>query len=182
MGGNLLNKIWLPNSEISNKVNRYVNQLFRGYLMIGIQLRYFYINDVTDTKNFLNCARQIEDNLTAQKILNRNKKVKWFVTSDNEEMLHQLNKTYPDKVIISEGALGHVFYDLRFYPRTILDLELLSKCDELVLTGGSTYGFLAAMKSFKMPYYINGGDGNMNKCVRMSLGSPSTTPLGRSVF
>ncbi len=140
------------------------------------------MNNVNDTINFLNCADQIEANLTAQKILNRKKKVKWFVTSDKEDMLDQLKKTYPDKVIISEGKIGHIHGGLHFYSRTILDVELLSKCDELVVTGGSTYGFLAAMKGFKMPYYINGGPANMTKCVRMSLGSPSLTPLNQSVF
>ena len=44
VGGNLLNKIWIPNDRIKSLINNYLNYEFNGYFMIGIQLRYQYIN------------------------------------------------------------------------------------------------------------------------------------------
>ncbi len=78
--------------------------------------------------------------------------------------------------------MGHVEENPNAYQRAILDVELLAKCDELVLTGGSTYGFVAAMKRKKMPYYVNGNSAAMVKCERMTLARPSVTPGGSAVF
>ena len=55
------------------------------------------------------------------------------------------------------------------YEKTILDNELLSRCDEMIITGGSTFGFLAAIKSQRMPYHVNIG---MHKCQRAQLSRP----------
>ena len=53
-----------------------------------------------------------------------------------------------------------------------MDVELFSKCDEMIISGASTYGFVAAMKSLRMPYYVNGIGFKMKKCAKMSLGKP----------
>jgi hypothetical protein len=182
VGGNLLNKLWKPQPNITKEIDRYVNEIFRNHFIIGIQIRSEYITDPIDTKTFLNCANEIEANLTLTN-QNQNKSVKWFIASDIKHMLDRLANEYPDKIVLSNGSLGHI--DLvsheNSYYRAILDVELLSKCDELVLTGGSTFGLVSAMKQLKMPYYINGRI-NMNKCVRMSMGDPPLTPKKLSVF
>ena len=44
----------------------------------------------------------------------------------------------------------HISDDPNGYYRTFLDVELLSKVnDELIITGGSTFGFVAAIKTQK---------------------------------
>ena len=70
------------------------------------------------------------------------------------------------------------------YEKAIIDVELLSRCDELIITGGSTFGFIAGMKSLKMPYYVNGFDNDMKSCRRNSLGfrNFSKTPDNVAVF
>ncbi len=169
----------MPKSDIRDEVNRYVSDLFRGHFIVGIQLRFTYIDDPQDTQTLLKCAQEIEANFT--KTNGNDKKVKWFVTSDRKDVLDRLSLEYPDKVVVSQGQVGHIEQDSSAYRRTILDVELLTKCDVLVLTGGSTFGFVAAMKQLKMPFYVNGRM-NMNKCERMSLGAPSLTHAKVAVF
>jgi hypothetical protein len=141
VGGNLLNKIWLPQDHISKKINYFVNNLFNGYYMIGIQLRYFYIQDPFDTYNFLNCVVEIENNLYRNEFIKSNYKgVKWYLSSDSVDVLNRLVKEFPNKIIIGNGLMGHVEKDPNAYERAILDVELMSRCNELVVTGGSTFG------------------------------------------
>ena len=61
--------------------------------------------------------------------------------------------------------------------RAILDVKLLSLCNELIVTGGSTFGWVASMKSLKLPMYIN-GQNRMNKCLRASLSDPPSGGQG----
>ncbi len=82
--------------------------------------------------------------------------------SDNQVVLDKLLKIkkYSTRIVYANrtdsGQIGHVETNVKAYTRTILDNELLSKCNELVMTGGSTFGFVASMKMSKMPYFING--------------------------
>ncbi len=140
VGGNLLNKMWTPKPLIKNKINNYLNKSFKDNFVIGIQLRYHYISDDQDTFKFIDCAVMIEKNLT-NSINGRNYKgVKWFVTSDRADILDRLVKSHPEKIIVSEGIIGHIELNKDSYSRSIMDIELLSNCNELVITGGSTYG------------------------------------------
>ena len=142
VGGNLLNKIWIPKNHIMNRVNYIVDNLFKDYYMIGLQMRYFYIDDPLDTYKFIDCAFEIEDNLTKMdsKFNKKYKGVKWFITSDSSDVIDRLAKEYPNKIVIGEGKVGHIVNSTDSYPRTIMDVELLSRCNDLVITGGSTFG------------------------------------------
>jgi hypothetical protein len=179
VGGNLLNKIWIPKSNILSRINHYLTNVFDKYFMIGLQLRYDYIIDDEDTSKFIHCARMIESkwsNLIKEKYNG----AKWFVTSDRQDILDRLVKLYPDKIITSDGKAGHILFNNDSYPKTIMDVELLSKCNELIITGISTYGFVSAMKMLKLPYYITAG--GMKECVKFDLGSPPTTNTGLALF
>ena len=179
VGGNLLNKMWIPKKTIRDRVEYYYNKYFKGYYVIGIQLRYQYIDKV-DTTTFLNCAKYLETELVesleslGDSFNSTYKGVKWFMTSDNEHILKKLVVNYKNKVIVTTETMGHVEYKKSSYPRAIIDVELLSRCNELIITGGSTYGFVAAMKSLKQAYYVN-GKSNMLTCRLHELSSPSLT-------
>ena len=110
VGGNLLNKMWIPKDHIMNRVNHYVNNVFKDYYMIGIQLRYQYIRDPLDTYKFINCSLEIEENLnkTINDFNSKYKGVKWFLTSDSSGVIDRLKKEYPDKIVVGEGIVGHV--------------------------------------------------------------------------
>jgi hypothetical protein len=59
----------------------------------------------------------------------------------------------------------------------MLDVELLSLCDELIVTGPSTFGWVAAMKSLKLPLFINGHN-RTEKCLRSKLSDPPSGGKG----
>ena len=141
VGGNLLNKHWLPRPIIKTQIDYYVENFFKGNYVIGLQLRTSYMNEQS-LQRFLDCAKDIES-------VAENLNIKWFVTTDSQALLDELRVTYGHKMIMVNGTIGHVYEspDVHLvYEKTILDNELLSLCDEIVITGGSTYGFVAAMK------------------------------------
>ena len=179
-----MNKMWIPKKTIRDRVEYYYDNYFKGYYVIGIQLRYQYIDDKADTPTFLNCAKQLETELfpsLGDSFNRKYKGVKWFMTSDNELILNRLLTKNKHKAIVANETMGHVEENPNSYPRAIIDVELLSRCNELIITGGSTYGFVAAMKSLKKAYYINGRL-NMSTCRLHELSRPSHTDLGTPVF
>ncbi|CAF0990978.1 unnamed protein product [Brachionus calyciflorus] len=144
VGSNLLNKFWHLGSNIQSDVDKIYNLYFKDNFVIGIQLRFLYLN-VEDIANFLECAFFVEK-------MNRQNKSKYFITSDNETIYEMLSD-YEEKIIRGRGKIGHIGETDAYY-RTILDNELLAKCNEIIITGGSTFGFVASMRKGIMPYYI----------------------------
>ena len=184
VGGNLLNKMWIPKKNLRDRVEYYYNKYFKGYYVIGIQLRYHYIDDKTDTPTFLNCAKQLETDILkslGDSFNSTYKGIKWFMTSDKEHILNRLVAENKHKAIVANETMGHVDERANAYPRAIIDVELLSRCNELVITGGSTFGFVASMKSLKKSYYVNGRS-NMTTCRLHELSKPSLTDTGYAIF
>jgi hypothetical protein len=104
-----------------------------------------------------------------------NKSVKWFVTSDEEDKLSRLIANYSGKIFTSNGTIAHFVSSTKGYLRTLLDIELMSRADEIIITGGSTYGFMSSLKSGKYPLFVNGRV-KAKKCERFSFSNPSLTP------
>lgn len=185
VSGSLLNEFWHPKWFIQDKIDQFLSKEFsKDYFIIGIQLRYFYLNHPNDTQKFIDCALHIE-NLHFKS--SGKKEVKWFVTSDSNEFLIEFKEKHSNKVILNtNGKIGHVYLDPDSYERSIMDVEILSKTDELLLTGGSTYGFLSSIRKQKLPYYVNGrrksGDEFEKQCEIMKLSRPSVTDVGAAVF
>lgn len=175
VGGNLLNRFWRPNQQIMNDVEAYLSEMFKNKIVIGFQLRYLYLNDY-DQEKFINCALDVEQEyLLSDKNLSSNS-FKWFLTGDSQEKMDLIIKKYPQKAFsTSKYPVGHIGEENKGFHRTILDVELLSKCNELIFTGGSTYGWIAAMKMLSLPLYIEGKNLTsitMKKCVRSTFSEP----------
>jgi hypothetical protein len=84
-----------------------------------------------------------------------NRTMKWFVSTDKLAVLaEQIKTNYTDKVVQAAGKIGHVIFDTDAYERALLDIELLSQCDEVIITGGSSFGFMSSLKNQKKPYFI----------------------------
>ena len=189
VGGNLLNRVWRPNKKLAEQIDAYFNKEFKNHFVIGIQLRYgdanpnqIYLDEKKDTAKFIDCALEIERNFTRQNSrLNTTGLFKWFIASDSETNINNILTKYPGKAFTTEGNLSHVAYNSNGYQRTILDVELLSRCNETIITGGSTFGWISAMKQFKLPLYINGFS-TMQECVRAELSKLPKTPSGYGVF
>ena len=207
VGGNLLNKVWTPNKRLMKIIDEFVEKEFADYFVIGIQLRYWYLMDAElYTYRFINCALQIENDLLLKHNLTQKyKAIKWFIASDSETQLDKIVKLYPGKVLTANGSISHI-QNPDGYQRAIIDVELLSRCNEILMTGGSTFAFVGAMKSLRLPYNIDGQQVRLNpnhntilfkifysilntispppieKCHRVSLDSPPLRPDGISVF
>ena len=184
IGGNILNQLWIPNNSILDYVEYFYNKEFKGYYVIGFQLRFEYLEKEAkkDINKFLNCAKKIEKDYIRSNVLNTKqlKQIKWFITSDSEEYVNKILKSFPTKAMASNGTIEHIKFSTIGYRRTIVDVELLSRSDEIIITGGSTYGFVASMKSLKLSYYVNGK--SSSDCSRISLSSPPRTPKNTCIF
>ena len=180
VGANLLNKIIITKPGIQEIINHYIRSNFIDNFVIGIQLRTIYLDIEIDIMRFLLCALHIE-NEYLKNIKNKAKPVKWYISSDSEEVIKKIGLLFPEKTLYGNGSILHVADDSQGYYRTLIDVEMLSKCDELIHTGGSTFGFVSAMKSFKVPYFVD-GKSKLIKCSRTSLGTSSQLSTGEAVF
>ncbi len=176
----------MPNELLRKQIDDYVNKYFKNNFVIGLQLRYgdgnpnqIYLNKTEDTMKFINCALEIE---RVNKNTNKFKSFKWFIASDTPQNLESYLKKYSNKTFTTNGTLSHVAYNANGYAKAIMDVELLSRCNELVVTGGSTFGWISAMKMGKLPLFINGFS-SIQKCLRANLGDRvPKTPTNYAVF
>jgi hypothetical protein len=81
---------------------------------------------------------------------------------------------FPNKVLTASGLIDHVAVNVNGYERAVLDVELLSRCDEVIITGGSTFGFASSLRSARFPLFVNGKQGSTN-CERFTFSNPSRT-------
>jgi hypothetical protein len=178
VGGNLLNRFWRPNKSIQKDVEIFFEKYFRNNFVIGFQLRYHYLNK-NDTKKFIHCAHDIEKKYLSKK--SKSTKIisfKWFIASDSQNEINNLLKINSNKTFTTnQYSLGHIAHDKQSFYRAMLDVELLSLCNEIIVTGGSTFGWVAAMKSLKLPLFIN-GQNRMDKCLRSKLSEPPSGGKG----
>ena len=140
VGGRLLNRVWLPHTEIQNITNYYLNNYFKNNYVIGIQFRTEILNlfknkfEVSkQVKALVDCAMEIEEQVRSN--IN-GKEFKWFILSDSQELIEELVKKYSkSKLIVADigGQIGHVKHNTNAYARAIVDNELLSKCDQVII-------------------------------------------------
>ncbi len=154
VGGNLLNRMWKVNSEMRAIIDKYKSEYFDKYYVIGIQIRRAYTTR-NNFHKFTDCALELEYKLDYATI--KNKTVKWFLATDFNDMSF-FKDQFKNKYFKTEGKSQHVahFYLLNFLFKpfgftnpmrnAILDVELLSLCDEIIITAGSIFGFLSVMK------------------------------------
>ena len=165
VGQELLRLFWQPTAYIARLVEENYNANFKGHYVIGLQIRTEFLMLDKELKGllpFFECALMIERSIDA------GRKIRWFVSTDahwiKEDYAHKYGR---NKVFGTD--MSNVNMTLNYDDqRIVIDNELLSKCDEIVMTGGSTFGFLAAMRKGILPYYVN-GNLNMTECKRSVL-------------
>ena len=171
VGGNLLNRHWRPKKYLLAQVEQLYENKFTGNYVIGMQIRTHYLDVEKDVNVFIKCAIQLEN---AYLKMNGSKLTKWFLSSDSELVVRNLSASFPDKILLGEGLIAHVVENNKGYDRTIIDSELLSRTDNLIITGGSTFGFVAAMKRQELGYFVN-GKGSMNDCQKVTFSRTGST-------
>jgi len=141
-----------------------------------------YIDEAKDHLKFINCALEIEKQFIL-KSKRTDISFKWFIATDSDKIRSLIFEHFKEKSFTSNGTLGHITLDAEDgFRRAVLDVELLSKCDEVIVTSGSTFGWLAAMKTLKMPYYVSGVSEKMMKCTREDMRRISANQFGAASF
>jgi hypothetical protein len=174
--GYVLKKRWPLRPHVLALVNQYKSEYFDGSFVIGLQIRGQYVNEANkDDIKFIDCALGIESEFK------ETKPVKWLIVTDMNHMFSKISQLMPNKTIFtSNGTAGHGIGngDYQQTIKAFLDIELLSLCDEIIQTSGSTFGFISAIKAQKLPYYVNGTAGcgdrckDMKGCEKMTLARP----------
>lgn len=175
--GHVINNYWQIKPYLKQIRDKQVIEKFAGAFMIGMQMRFEYLN-ADDVDRFVVCALGIE--AKRQKKIGY-RPVRWFISTDQDSQIRSLVQNYSQKTIIGEGKIGHVNEMPDTYERALIDIELLSLCDELIITGGSTFGFMASIKSQKMPYYVE-GKRSMPECKVFEFFAPTRIPKGDAIF
>jgi hypothetical protein len=131
---NILRLFWKPTSLVTNQVDFIYEKYFKNNYVIGMQLRYEYLNWI-DTFAFIRCARRIQGAAKTKM------PVKWFISADNGFFIEQIRKYYPHKVIAATGIITHIDADTNGFERALVDIELLARANEHIITAGSTFGY-----------------------------------------
>ena len=167
-------------------VNSYVEKEFKGNYVIGLQIRSEYLRG-DYKKSFIDCCLQLEKEREPKD----KRPIRWFLSSDSNTVLVDMQKAVlnvtnqTNKVVFVEGKTGHILQDKSLYSRILFDQEVLARTDTLVLSGGSTYGSIAWIKSGKLAgqhtitFHANS---TAVKCEKLSLGRPGVTPYGSADF
>ena len=177
VGGNLMNRYWRPKPQIMNAIENLQREEFDDSFVIGIQIRTFFINVTEDMPKYFECALKIENDYYKECKLNKKpaKRVKWYLAVDFPSEINEFIKSqrYANKIIHGIKVIPREIY--HGITEALWDVEMLSRCDQLICTGGSTYGFLSAMKNrhFRFPYFINGRLG-MKECEIFTFAKPPT--------
>jgi len=139
-----------------NKTIDSLSQQFNNNKVIGIQIRNkdrvaFPSKDIY---RFFNCADVI-----GSKYPN----AMFFIATDTPSITEYAKEFFKDRLITS-NLDPHVF-DIQGIKSAIIDLILLSKCHELILTPYSTFGSVSAAIGGVIPHYITRKGGQCIKDV-----------------
>ena len=181
-------RYWRPKPNYQAAIDKMFDTYFKDNFVIGVQIRQEFINFKADIASFFDCALFIEKQYLKEcEMTNQKPKpVKWYVACDCPECargflksnISQFNKMM-NQTIFGIYLLGNLYY-----ANALFDVEMLSLCDRMVTTGGSTFGFVPAMKNrnFNRPYYLNGNRG-MKQCEILNFSRPSVNGnVGYAVF
>ena len=182
--GTVLNKYWILKPHLRRLADAYVEREFKDSYVIGIQIRWLhgYLED-EDIEVFVRCAQSIELDLDFE----RRESVKWYLSTDELELFDTLrerrnnNTKKKKKTVLSGIGKFAVWTNPSGNERLLFDIEMLSRCDDVILTGGSTFGFIGVMKSQRIPYYVEGGR-SMKRCDKFQFSRPPRTPAGDAIF
>jgi hypothetical protein len=181
VAGSVLRLFWRPKAWLQDEVNKFVAQHFHGFFLIGLQMRFEYMNP-GGVFAFLRCAERVEREALA---VNATRPVKWFVASDSQLKMEFVQAMYAvGKVVYAPGVIEHIQMGALGYNKTMMDSELLSRVDELIITGGSTFGWMSAVRRGRFPLFVNGRPMKANRtneigeCERLRLSRPSEGGVG----
>jgi hypothetical protein len=178
--------MWIPDKSFKSEADEMIQKWYKNNFVIGLQMRAGdskFINETTDHLKFINCALEIEKEYVSES-KRANVTFKWLIATDSNPIRKFLFENYKEKSFISNGPqyfLDHSSVGtLEGFRRAVMDIELLSNCDEIIVTSGSSFGWLAAMKMLKLPYFIRRSSETITKCMRTDLRRLPVNPYGHT--
>jgi len=155
-----------PTQEVFSKVENFCNCCWPiDSTVIGVQIRRDFAGG--DSARFVNCIREhlipsliLAANDTTQK----NKKVAFFLISDDDDMIRDVTATLqPDWPVLRYNAISSDRFSVEGVKVGLVENILLGQSDHIVTTSKSTFGYLAHSSRGKSPWVVfPNGD---NSCV-----------------
>ena len=156
----LFKNFFKPISIISKKIEEFENY-YLNYNIIGIQLRATELNSINShsIESFFKCALQIS---------NYYNNSKFFLATDNKNVRKLAKKILKNKLLLFKFEKNIQLHNSQL---ALLDIYLLSKCKEIILSPFSTFGhFSAAINGIK-PHFI---DKKYQYCFKDVSSSPKS--------
>ena len=143
-------------TEILNLYEIFSEQ-FSSQNVIGIQIRTKDRVGFPEDRihHFINCAENLLYKYNNSKI---------FIATDNNEIKKLIKNFFKEKVILLNYPTRE--FNLKGIQYALLDILLLSKCKELILTPYSTFGSVAAGIGNIIPHYITRDEGYCIKDIK----------------
>lgn len=164
--GCLFNFVLYPKGLLYRRLRKFISDEFLENEIIGIQIRTGGDSKkwkderrvpLNSTHFFWDCAKKIEATRS-----NLDKKIKIFVSSDNEYVLKESIEIFgPEKILTIPGNIVHIDRSPREEGengmlKTLMDFFLLSSSKYLIISR-SNFGEIAALRSFKGAYLYDSG-------------------------
>jgi hypothetical protein len=139
--------LFRPLPSIRQRIQQFKEDNFGDYT-IGLQIRRIGINKLNQSQEELFWEKAKE--LSAEK---EGKRVKWFLATDHYDTRRRAMNYYSNRIIFQNASIA------RNSEQTIItglvDMWLLSECDDIIVSAASTYGRISFGLRGKEPYYVN---------------------------
>lgn len=157
-----INDIYIPSNRISSKVKKYIKFVKKNYL-IGIHIRTGIKADFKEHAPWFggnNSTNSIVE--TALNISSSHSNSRWIICGDSTKLIHMIEskfkkyslkyKEYFNYPKLLRHSKDYILKEYNIYASSVLiEIELLSKCDYLILSQGSMISRISLLrnKNFK---------------------------------
>lgn len=146
----LSNFLLRPIPSIQTRIDSF-KKLYFGNYTLGLQIRRVGINKLNSTQEdlFIHCAAQVEESMEFLPSF----KVRWFLATDNYKTRKRLKSMFGEKLIFQEAVIAR--NDTESVIAGLIDMWLLSECEDIMVSAASTYGKIAFGLKGKPPRFVN---------------------------
>lgn len=147
----ILSSFWTPSSYLQSLIDYHIDKYFTNYYVIGVQLELgLFQSSWNDTKQLvIECVETVRK--ANQVSLND---VKPFLLTSRVEFLDWLEETSFDFIRIDKSVYDSQMSRNHWLKET-LGLELLARSNEMIISGGSIFGFAASIRSGRFAWSMD---------------------------
>uniref|UniRef100_A0A7S3G7V5 Fucosyltransferase n=1 Tax=Palpitomonas bilix TaxID=652834 RepID=A0A7S3G7V5_9EUKA len=168
--GAMMRWVVRPIPSLQVEIDEFVAEKFAKNFVVGLQIRRKGSNKLSlkQENSFFTCANNVARQQGVEDPY-------YFIAADNEQSRKDAEKQYGDKAIFFSSTVSRS--STRGVQEGIIDLLLLAHCDDIIGSGGSTYGRTAAGYATVPPVMVMRGK---ELCIRQLSSLPCMyTPESR---